>query len=156
MARPLPRAVPSSPVLAAWLVAAALALAAGPARAEEGFRDFKVVVHPDNPAAEIDREALSRLFLKRTLRWPDGAAVQPVEPAAGRAREAFAAQVHRKSPAAVKSYWTQLIFSGRDVPPLEKATDEEVLAYVRTTRGAVGYVSPGAEAAGVKALPVRP
>lgn len=130
----------------------ALLLLAGPAAAE----DFKVVVHPDNPAAEVEREALSRLFLKKTLRWPDGVAVQPVEPAATALRAAFCEQVHRKSLNAVKSYWTQLIFSGRDVPPLERTGDAEVLAYVRATRGALGYVSAAADTAGVKVLPFRP
>ncbi len=140
--------------LAALPLAAALLLA-GPAAAAEP-REFKVVVHPANPAAELDRDALSRLFLKKALRWPDGVAVQPVEPADPAVRAAFAEQVHRRSLNAVRSYWTQLIFSGRDVPPLERAGDAEVVAYVRATRGAVGYVSAGAEAAGVKVLPVRP
>lgn len=139
--------------LLALPLAAALLLA-GAAQADEA-RDFKVVVHPDNPATELDRDALSRLFLKKSLRWPDGVAVQPVEPAAAPLRAAFADQIHRKSLNAVKSYWTQLIFSGRDVPPLERAGDAEVLAYVRATRGAVGYVSASADAAGAKVLPVR-
>jgi len=135
------------------LAAALLALAApGEARAE----DFKVVVHADNPAGQIGRDQLSRLFLKKTLRWPDGVAIQPVEPTAPRLREAFAGQVHRKSPNAVKSYWTQLIFSGRDVPPLERPGDAEVLAYVRANRGAVGYVAASSETPGVKTLAVRP
>ncbi len=155
MARP-PRRSPALAPAAALVAALALALAARPVLAQEAFRDFQVLFHPDNPVTELDRETLYRLFLKRTLRWPDGTAVQPMEPAGGRAREAFAAQVHRRSPAAVKSYWTQLIFSGRDVPPLERASDEEVVAWVRATRGAVAYVGPGADTAGVRVLPVRP
>jgi ABC-type phosphate transport system substrate-binding protein len=134
------------------LALAAVLLAAAPAAAD----GFKVVVHPDNPATELDRDTLSRLLLKKTLRWQDGVAVQPVEPATLPLRTAFADQVHRKSLNAVKSYWTQLIFSGRDVPPLERAGDAEVLAFVRATRGAVGYVSASADATGVKVLSVRP
>jgi ABC-type phosphate transport system substrate-binding protein len=136
-------------------LAVAAALAALPGAAPAVADDFKVVVHPDNPASELDREALSRLFLKKSLRWPDGVAVEPVEPSALRLREAFAGQIHRKRLGAVRSYWTQVIFSGRDVPPLERAGDAEVLAYVRATRGAVGYVSASADAAGVKVLTVR-
>lgn len=130
---------------------AALLLAAAPAAAE----DFKVVVHPDNPATEVAVGQLSRLFLKKTLRWEDGTAAQPVEPTSVRLRERFALAVHDKSLNAVKAYWNQIIFSGRDVPPLEKAGDGEVLAYVRANRGAVGYVAPGADTTGVKVLPVR-
>lgn len=138
--------------LRALPLAAAL-LAAAPAAAAD---DFKVVVHPENPATEVDRATASGLFLKKHLRWDDGIAVQPVEPALPRLRQAFAEQVHKKSPNAVRSYWNQLIFSGRDVPPLERSGDAEVLAYVRANRGAVGYVSATAETSGVKVLTVRP
>jgi ABC-type phosphate transport system substrate-binding protein len=124
--------------------------AAPPAAAE----DFKVVVHPDNPTTEVTAPALSRLFLKKTLRWDDGTAVQPVVPASPRLQERFALGVHEKSLNAVRSYWNQAIFSGRDVPPLEKAGDAEVVAYVRANRGAVGFVSAGADTAGLKVLTV--
>jgi ABC-type phosphate transport system substrate-binding protein len=132
---------------------AALALAAAwPAGAD----DFKVVVHPDNPSSETTTTELSRLFLKKTLRWPEGRPVQPVEPATPLLRERFGLAIHGKSLNAIKAYWNQLIFSGRDVPPLEKADDAGVLAYVRANLGAVGYVSPGADTAAVKVLLVTP
>jgi ABC-type phosphate transport system substrate-binding protein len=135
------------------LLALLLALAASPARAEEGF---KVVVNAENPATEVSTRELSRYFLKKTIRWRDGVEVRPVEPATPLLRERFAEQIHEKSLNAVKAYWNQLIFAGRDVPPLERTGDAEVLAYVRATRGAVGYVSPGADTAGVKILAVKP
>lgn len=122
------------------------------ARADD---EFKVVVHPDNPAGEVSATALSRLFLKKSLRWEDGVAVQPVVPASPHLQERFARTVHERSVNALKSYWNQVIFSGKDVPPVEKASDAEVLAFVRANRGAVGYVSAATEAAGVKVLAVR-
>ena len=57
--------------------------------------------------------------------------------------------------AAIAAYWNALIFSGRELPPLEKATDADVIAYVRATPGAIGYVSAGADIAGVKLLAVE-
>jgi ABC-type phosphate transport system substrate-binding protein len=133
-------------------LAASLLLGALPAGAD----DFKVVVHPDNPASEVATAQLSRLFLKKTLRWEDGAPAQPVEPSSPKLREKFSLAIHEKSLNAVKSYWNQLIFSGRDVPPLDRADDAGVLKYVRANRGAIGYVSAGADTAGVKVLLVKP
>ena len=49
---------------------------------------------------------------------------------------------------AVESYWQQQIFAGKEVPPAAKPSDEEVLAYVRSTPGAIGYVSAGASTTG--------
>ena len=132
-------------------LAAALLLAPPAAAAE----DFKVIVHPQNPAAEIGREELSRLFLKRTTRWPDGTPAEPVDSADEPLRARFAEAVHGKRLAAVRAYWNQQIFSGREVPPLERAGDAEVVAWVREHRGAVGYVSPAADVAGVKILSLK-
>lgn len=132
---------------------AALALCAAQPAAGE---DFKVVVNRDNPVGELTARELSRLFLKKTLRWPEGRPVQPVEPAAPALQGKFALAIHAKTLNAVKSYWNQVIFSGRDVPPLEKAGDAEVLAFVRADPGAVGYVSAGADTSGVKVVIVRP
>ncbi len=130
-----------------------LALAAAlPAAAEE---PFKLVVHPGNPATSLPRAEVSLLFLKKVTRWPDGKVVQPVEPADERLHERFCREVHGKSPAAVQSYWNQLIFSGREVPPLEKATAEEVLAYVRANPGAIGVVPAGEATPGVKVLALK-
>jgi hypothetical protein len=133
-------------------LAACLCLAAA---LSAGAEEFKVVVHPDNPATEVGREELSRLLLKRAFRWSDGTPAEPVDSADEALRARFAEAVHGKRLAAVRAYWNQQIFSGRDVPPPERATDAEVVAYVRAHRGGVGYVAAGADTSGVKALPVR-
>ena len=47
----------------------------------------------------------------------------------------------KRSVAAVRSYWQQRIFSGRDVPPPEVDTENQVIKYVAGDPGALGYVS---------------
>jgi ABC-type phosphate transport system substrate-binding protein len=136
-------------LIAAWVLALALPCWAA---AEDGFR---VVVHPSNPADSIPKAQLSQLFLKKATRWPSGQSVQPVEAADDGVLEKFCQKVHGKSLNAVKAYWNQLIFAGREVPPLEKRSDEEVIAYVHANPGAVGIVSPGAATAGVKVVSTK-
>jgi ABC-type phosphate transport system substrate-binding protein len=117
-------------------------------------RDFTVVVHVDNGVGALTRAELSSLFLKKTTRWASGAPVVPVEIATSTVRESFCVAVHGKSVRAVKAYWNQLIFSGRDVPPIEKTSDEAVVAFVRTHPNAVGVVSQRASTEGVKVIKV--
>jgi ABC-type phosphate transport system substrate-binding protein len=133
------------------LLCAAIALAA-PAAADE---TFKVVVNPSNGVSSMTRQQLSQLFLKKSTRWPGGQTVQAVEPSDERLRSAFCKDVHRKTLNAVRSYWNQLIFSGREVPPLEKSDDDAVVSFVRSTPGAIGFVSVGAATPGVKVVAVR-
>jgi ABC-type phosphate transport system substrate-binding protein len=107
--------------------------------------DFKVVVNSANPVASLTPQALERLFLKKDTRWESGGAVEPADQSAkSPARVAFSSVVHRKDVGAVKSYWQQQIFSGRGTPPPEMSSDAEVLAFVRSHAGAVGYVSSAA------------
>ena len=117
---------------------------------------FKVVVNAANPASTISRAELSSMLMKKQARWANGTVVQPVDQAEqARVRESFTKAVHGKSVGAVRSYWQQQIFSGRNVPPLEVRNDAEVVAYVRSKPGAIGYVSEGAVLDGVKQLEVQ-
>jgi len=118
--------------------------------------DFTVIVNKSNPVNEMPAADVGAKFMKKTTKWPDGTLVVPVdqiESAPVRAR--FSGEILRKAPAAVKSYWRQQIFGGLDVPPLEKASDREVIEFVRANPGAIGYVSNGDSLDGVKAVVVR-
>lgn len=121
-------------------------------------QDFTVIVNASNPVSSLPRDEVAKLFLKKTVAWQSGKTVAPVElPAKAKAREEFARTVLNKSIAQVKSYWQQQIFSGRDVPPPEKQTENDVVAFVRSNPGAIGYVSKGVDIGrGVKALSVSP
>jgi hypothetical protein len=70
-------------------------------------------------------------------------------------REDFSRGVHRKSASAIHAYWQKQIFGGIELPPLAKSTDAEVVALVKETPGAIGYVASGADASGVKVIAVR-
>lgn len=139
------------------LLAAASAivmLAAVAPRQVRAQASFVVVVNATNPASSISRTQLAALFTKKELSWSNGSPAFPVDlPADDPTREAFTEAVHGKTPQAIRAYWQQQIFSGREVPPPERDSDEEVLAYVRSTVGAVGYVRPTARLGpGVKVL----
>ena len=128
-----------------------------PARSATPSADgYKVVVNRANPLTSLDRREVSALFLRRSTRWDDGTPVLPADGPASPARESFSKDVHGKKTAAVRSYWLQIIFSGRGVPPPEKSSDSEVIAYVETHPGAIGYVSTGAAIDDVKVLKVAP
>ncbi len=108
---------------------------------------FKVVVNPSNQVSEISTAELSRLFLKKTTRWDRGSKVLPVDQLPrSSVRIDFSQAIHRKGVDAVKSYWQTQLFSGIATPPLELASDAEVLSYVRSNAGAIGYVSKGTAA----------
>lgn len=134
------------------LLAAALFLAPAAALPSE----FVLVANPSVSATAISRSEASRIFLRLQSDWPDGGHARPVDQSkASPLRDAFSRQVLGKSLASVEQYWTQAIFSGRAVPPVEKRSDADVLAYVRDNPGAVGYVSAAAPLDGVKRITLK-
>lgn len=153
--------VPLGRVRLAIVAALAVALAGAAPRgggAQSGVRDdgFVVVVNAANPLNSIAKGDLAKLFTKKARTWSDGTPALPVDLASGSpVRETFTQRVHGKSGSAIASFWQQQIFSGREVPPPEKKTDDEVLDFVRSNRGAVGYVAAGTKpGTGVKSLTI--
>jgi ABC-type phosphate transport system substrate-binding protein len=131
---------PSSLLLLSALAAAAFTTApADPASAAPAFR---VIVHPQVKGNEIGRAALTALFLKQATRWGDGRAAAPVDQSVqSPVRRAFSFDVLQQSLVEVQMYWQRRIAAGQ-VPPPVKASDEEVVAFVASTPGAIGYLSP--------------
>jgi ABC-type phosphate transport system substrate-binding protein len=121
-------------------LALALLLLAGPAAAQE---PCKVIVNPANPATQIERAALVAIFKGAMPRWKDASPVQAVDQSIkSPARAAFTEKMLRDSLMAMQTYWFKQLQQGR-VPPMVKASDQEVAAYVKANRGAIGYVSEG-------------
>ena len=118
---------------------------------------YQVIVHPSNRTTTVDRRFLEDAFLKKITRWPENdAVIRPVDLSpSSPARRAFSDGVLNRSVEAVKGYWQQRIFSGRDVPPPELDSDEDVVRYVLKYEGAVGYISGGASPGGSKVVEVR-
>jgi len=145
--------------LALWPRAALAAAVTGISfpLAAQASAPFVVIVNATNPVTAVTRDELSKVFLKKQSAWNNGMPVTPLDLTedAG-AREAFTKAVHLRSVTAVKSYWEQQIFSGRDVPPTEERTETDVVAAVRANPNAIRYVSASAAAgaAGVKVISV--
>jgi ABC-type phosphate transport system substrate-binding protein len=118
---------------------------------------FRIIVHPKNSVARLERRFLADAFFKNVTRWPDGSLIRPVdlqprEPV----RSAFSQRVLERSVRAVKAYWHQRIFAGRGVPPPELARDADVMAFVLQHEGAIGYVSSSFDASSAKTVALSP
>lgn len=122
----------------------------------QSLPDFRVIVNANNPNDQLSKDEISQIFLKKVKQWSDGTAVLPVDlNADSLVRKSFCQQVHGRSVASIKSYWQRMIFSGREVPAPEKASESEVVEFVASNPGAIGYVRTSSQIAGpVKVLRV--
>jgi ABC-type phosphate transport system substrate-binding protein len=117
---------------------------------------YVVIVNARSPVGELERRFVEDAFLKKVVLWPNGERIHPVDLVADSAvRRAFTREVLNRSVEAVKGYWQQRIFSGRDVPPPELPHDEDVVQYVSAHEGGIGYVSGTAHVDGCRVILVR-
>jgi len=117
---------------------------------------FLLIVNPANQTSDLDRSFVADAFLKKITHWSNDEAIRPADLVPGsRVRRKFTEDVLRRSVDAVKGYWQQRIFSGRDVPPPEFESDADVIRYVLKYPGAIGYVSASTGPGGTKVVSVR-
>jgi ABC-type phosphate transport system substrate-binding protein len=134
-----------------YLLFAVLALAPAAGTAAE---PFVLIVNSANSVSRLEPQEVSNLFLKKKTAWPDGVKTAPVDLSESHpVRESFSKRIHGKSVGAIKAFWQKMIFSGQEVPPPEKDSPSEVVAFVRSRRGGIGYVPEGTPlGSGVKAV----
>ncbi len=119
-----------------------------PVVAADDDPSFLVVVHADNPTRSMERKVLSKIFLKKIVKWEDWEVegqgklrAVPIDLSSDSpTREAFSRVIHGRSISAVINYWQRNIFSDRAYPPEAVATVEEVFAHILQNPGGIGYV----------------
>jgi ABC-type phosphate transport system substrate-binding protein len=125
------------PVLAAFILSAT----AHSAATAEAVR---VIVHPQVKGTQVPRAVLSSIFLRQAKHWGDGSPVVPVDQSVqSPVRRLFCSRMLGQPLMDVQVYWQRKLSSGVMPPPV-KTSDDEVIAFVAATPGAIGYVSPDA------------
>ena len=117
--------------------------------------DLKLIANPNVAATSVTADELKGVFLATRSSLSDGSHVEPVLLKDGPTHEAFLKDYIGKTEAAFETYYRSLVFTGKASMPKALASDADVVAYVAKTKGAIGYVSPGAATAGVKTLEVK-
>ena len=122
--------------------------------APAGGADVQVIAHRDIAATELSAAELKDIFLGNKTAI-GGTAVEPVFEESGAAHQAFLRIYLGKSESALRNHFKTLVFTGKGAQPKAFGSDAEVVRYVTRTKGAIGYVSSGADVDGVKKLQVR-
>ena len=129
------------------LLATALAVPASAA-------DVQLIANPGLGVSELTTNDVRDIFLGNKTAIA-GSPVEPVFVQDGPAHETFLKTYMGKSNAALRNYFKTLVFTGKGAQPKTFASDAEVLKYVTSTKGAIGYVSGAAETSGVKRIRLK-
>jgi ABC-type phosphate transport system substrate-binding protein len=102
---------------------------------------LRLVAHPQVKGNQIPRASVAAIFLRQAPRWSDGSPVVPVDQSVkSTVRNIFSNRILNQPLMDVQIYWQRKMSAGLMPPPV-KTSDEEVIAFVASTPGAIGYVS---------------
>ncbi|EWH10447.1 hypothetical protein DS2_08248 [Catenovulum agarivorans DS-2] len=103
--------------------------------------EIVVVVHPSTGFDSMSADDVSRLFLGKTKKFPNGTAAVPLNQDAGTAaRDQFNEQVCKKSASQYKAYWSKLVFTGKGTPPKDAGDSNNVKSLVASNPNMIGYI----------------
>jgi ABC-type phosphate transport system substrate-binding protein len=128
-----------------WLLMVLTTLVGGFTRpvAADGF---VVVTHSGVQGTTISLETLRAIYLKEVIQWGDHTSIRPVDQSShSPIRQAFSERVLGRSLGQLQLFWRNRLAVDRVMPPPIKPSDAEVLAFVARNKGAIGYVSAGAQ-----------
>jgi len=103
------------------------------------------VIVSNNPGTAVVQQLTARelgqIFWRKKQYWQSGVRVHPVNLHAEHPlRIAFSKTVLGSPPSEQADYWNGLYFHGTK-PPYSLQSEEAVLRYVSTTKGAIGYIN---------------
>jgi len=115
--------------------------------------DILIIANCNVKANEISQRDARDVFLGESTSV-GASKVNPVVLQNGAAQDAFL-QLVGKNEAAFEGTWRKLVFTGKGFMPHTCDSEDALIAYVRSTPGAIGYVSDGKSLAGVKVIKLK-
>ena len=140
------------PLTSAWTIISVLALVT---TSPSAVAAIKVIAHSSVKTSQVSSDELKGVFLGTRTSLADGSHVEPVLLKSGEVHDTFVKQYTGKTVVGLENYYRSLVFTGKGSMPKVLTSDAAVVAYVKSTKGAIGYVSAGASTNGVKILDVR-
>jgi ABC-type phosphate transport system substrate-binding protein len=136
-------------VAASWLLLCAFV-------APTAYGQVSVIANQDVPVDEIKRQDLIDYFTGDARFWENGQRVETIVlNVDGDVKRIFFAYLG-KTPSRMKSIWLQKKLAGEGDPPALLESEVELLARVRATPGAIGFVAADHVTDDVKVLRLVP
>ena len=128
----------------------------GPASSAPAEFEVAVIAHESVSADTLSRLQLLDVFAGDVDRWSDGVRVMVKDlKVKGEVRDAFY-EFLGKRPSRMKSIWLKRMLSGEGERPESLTSEEDMLASVAKTPGAIGFISKAKVTDSVKLLLLIP
>ncbi len=118
------------------------------------FADTAVITNSSVATDSLQKADVKKIFLGQKTKWDDGQAIKFVIMEKSDVHKEFIKTFTGKSTSQFKNYWKKQVFTGKGSFPLSLNTEKELIDFVASTEGAVGYISTASVKAGVKKIAI--
>jgi len=105
-------------------------------------------------ASSLSENDVQDIFLGKTAKWPDGSKIHFVT-LKGDVHKDFLKQYIKRTESQYNTYWKKMLFTGKGNRPKEFDSEKEMIDWVASTEGAIGYVSKSTGAGSAKVISVN-
>jgi len=112
-----------------------------------------VIVSPDSNLEALSRSKIKAIFLGKVKKLPNGDIARPAnQENKSSVFDAFNKKVLGKNSGKVLKYWAARVFSGKGTPPRVIKGDQAMIDFIRSEKGAIGYIDSASVSTKVKAV----
>ncbi len=120
-----------------------------------GDEEFILVLNNNISTESISQEDIRLIYLGKKRRWTNGAKIMLCYLDKPKILHLFSKDTVGKTSRQFIMYWKRMVFTGKSAMPKSFDTDQNVISYVKSNEGAIGFVSADARTEGVKVLKVE-
>ncbi len=118
----------------------------------DAVSDVIVIAHPEVEGEGLRRSEITNIYLGKAKTWPKGGRVVIGALKTGTAHATFTKRYTHKTTAQFAAFWKRLVFTGKGVHPRVLKSETAMVAFVRDTKNAIGYISPDTAHDGVTVI----
>lgn len=117
-------------------------------------QSVKIIVNQSVPDNRLSKDDIEKIYLGKKQAWSDGSKIAPVTLKECQAHETFITQYVKRSPVQFNAFWLRAIYTGTGVPPVSFENESDLIHYVSSTPGAIGYVPEETESGELKVIQI--
>lgn len=99
-----------------------------------------LIAHPGVSESEMASSRLRQIYLNRSKKWTSGQRIRLTILSNALCTTTFMEEYLGKSSAQFNRYWKRQLFSGKGIPPEDFHSLEDLVHYIQTTEGALGFI----------------
>ncbi|NLD36831.1 MAG: hypothetical protein GX654_08180 [Desulfatiglans sp.] len=117
--------------------------------------EYIIIANESVQGDAISNNDAAQIFIGKKRAWENGDTIVPVTLTNGTTHENFLKEVVNKSPLQFKTYWKNVVFTGKGQALKNFDSESDLVSFVVNTKGAIGYISSNTQCSGAKILTIR-